>query len=626
MGESEHLIINGNNSQIGGSSITKIITSLAVLIIILTFIISMVTLVLIGINYISLNVNNNSGGITTNNNYKSIKLNAGQRLNKGAAVTSCSDNFPEKKSVCLFQKFTDRSSILTKNSNYLYNYNDYKVIDTVQDLSNYKVKAYVQHVSNGNQVSQSLVFYALLSLDPIVAYESFALDLTVDPFEKPLQPGEFYQLLQVKLFSDDSFQSLYTARFVVSYVRVTDGGKQYSSIIATKNVIVTLTYDTSQMKVITFSRSVTAVGPQYATNVNADLTKEIIDKDKVALGYTKIRYTDFSFALTYERVGRCNVDTFQYVNSQLTFLQNQNSVLTCGKGLKSFYYNENTFLLMDMNNLMSVSIDPTNGNVAQNAVEKVMLNYNPILLSVNTKVMYIGMQHSSNHTTIQSQREYVGVYFNTDTNYASVMKILFDGTKFTTNRIVSLQKPMKNLQISLLSDNNFYQLTYEREGLIKTCIMTFEEETPSDYTYFVPSLGVEFTVGTISPQVTNLIVSDYCALLSDNCFNLIQRKDNTVFDIAAFDIPSNSFPILGVALNDADFGMEVEVAFSGIVDIYSNLKTGKKYYALEYYSSKSNLLEGGLTVSGTFGDYEADFVGVAISDKQLLLRNLEDKR
>ncbi|KAL9641687.1 hypothetical protein ABK040_013191 [Willaertia magna] len=151
--------------------------------------------------------------------------------------------------------------------------------------------------------------------------------------------------------------------------------------------------------------------------------------------------------------------------------------------------------------------------------------------------------------------------YNTDTNYASVMKILFDGTKFTTNRIVSLQKPMKNLQISLLSDNNFYQLTIE---------------TPSDYTYFVPSLSVEFTVGTISPQVTNLIVSDYCALLSDNCLNLIQRKDNTVFDIAAFDIPSNSFPILGVALNDADFGMEVEVAFSGIVDIYSNLKIGKK--------------------------------------------------
>ncbi|KAL9647620.1 hypothetical protein ABK040_006976 [Willaertia magna] len=615
MQESESLIVNDKVTKSNHSMITlKIATFIVVAITLATLFVSIA-------NFFFLRFDYKHGG--DGNNQTTVKLIAGEPLNKGAPVTTCSTTDMGKKAVCLFQQFNDMSTILTKTSTFLYNDNKHKVLDTVQDLSNYKVKAYVQHLSS-NQPTQRLVFYTVMSLDPVLAYTAYPLELTVEPFEPPLQANEYYQLLQVKLFSHATNGNIFTAQFVVSYARMSDGGKDYSSVIATRNAIVTFSFDTSKTQVVNYVRS-ESVGPQYGTPVNADLSQFIIEKDKVALGYTKINAagTDFSFAIVYQRIGQCFVDTFTFVNSKLGSLKSQNNILTCAKGLKSFYFDDNTFLLMDMNKLMSVTIDSTNGNVVQKVVERVTLEYNSILLSVNSKVMYIGRQQSLKDKN-QQKHEYVGVYYNTDTSFASVMKITFDGTKFTTNRIVPLKKPMKNLQISML-DNNQYQLTYERESLLKTRIMTFNDETPSDFTYYSPSLGVEFTVGTISPQSANLIVSDFCDLLQDNCLNLIQRKDNTVFDIADFDIPANSFPILGIALNNTKSGEEVEIAFSGIIDGYSNLKSGMKYYASSYYNSKTNILEGGLSVSGTFGDHEEDLVGLAISETQILLRNFGQK-
>ncbi|KAL9657122.1 hypothetical protein ABK040_002747 [Willaertia magna] len=620
--ESQRLIVNDAGIRKNGVmlfySISLFLLTLLLLIGILTLIFSVLSssrsqsqqVITCTNATVSCNCNNSQ---STNSSQITTSLIAGEDINKGAAVSSCGGiSTGTNNRVCLFETLAETGNVLIGPLEYPYNNSGYTIKNTVQDLGFSYGRAYVQHIEV--QTKQHLIFYAIISTD---AYsfqkKAHPLDLTSEQFESPLATNEYYQLHGVKAFRlAEVTGSTYELSYLVVYSRISSVTK----IAQMKSVLINVRYITNTGGLVSFERK-EVNGKQFAiTSLQEGVYDyNIFDKERFTINYLRIGDSDsYALIIIYSdpNNNECHVDTFKYNNSVLSLLQLLKGIdqVTCDRGLTSFQ-SQSQLILTDIAQVTVMQVDVYNGAVAVVISATTGLASRDYISLKQIRPTFSGEGMNNAHPKDYSNHNILGVFVNEVTGYVNVKKIVFDGVSVTVNRAYALPYRMKNVRVSY--GKNSFQFIYEKGDSLMVRMLGFKNN--------VPTLGVEFEVGEISPRLYNLIVTPVCEEMG-SCYNIMQERDTQEFDLTHFSLPVNSNPIIGIALNEAKSGASVEVALSGVVDIHSleDLQIGMKYYAVIDFEMARKI--GSVTIaSELFGNEREDYIGVAVSSKQILLKN-----
>ena len=623
--ESDELLLNVNNSSNGSSEKKSTVCFITVLslIVLVAFSLAVISAILNGLIWHSISQPIVKPTPPIRDEKVLIQnFTAGGPISQGAPVGLCGNSL-ENNTICMIDKFGTFNPDFFRLPGPL-NGTDPMVslVSWVSDVSDYENHCLVQHVRNSATSQHSFNFYITALFSPILYYGIFSVDV-LSQIERPLQAGESYKLLAVKLFSKQQEDKYVTTKFLLSYVRSTPSNGN-SFVNHLKSVVVTFVKELSWDKEDMISLSVDAahvVGPQITENGSAS-QEFSADKFTIAVANSGVSTaTQTLFVLYYYSAlsDKCKASVMSYNNNQLSLLNalQDGKSIGCKVGLTGFNYDANTILLFELKSVGAFTIDDKSGALTLKSFTQVYAHkFDGILSCANPGAIFIGNDYEK---VKDRSTQFIAIYSNQDSFFTEISQIKYDGNMFHTFRSIPLGRPMPNIRATFFSGNTA-QLTYEDGDMYRTVMVAFTSEVENDYSIATAIEGIHFSVGFLTPSAWSLISPSYCP--DKTCTHMLQNPKGMDFNLILFETPTNAFGLIGVSTADAKVGDSVRVVTDGVTPV-GTFKDGVKFIPGKNYYALDGAETSRLTVSVPF-ETQGLLVGRAITQNQILINLFQE--